>query len=387
MKSATPTLALWCSVIALAFTLWILVPAPMRLIWLVAVIAGEWSLFFGILALVGVFLGVKVRSKATRKGNLAILTGLVALVFALYPLITSLPVAESNNVQLSFARYALPSFGDTAPAVQTFTFSEADETPLALDVYTPPSLSENDRLPAVVVIHGGGWNAGTRSDFPAWNNWLTTQGYIVFDIDYRLAPQPNWQTATSDVQDAVRWIKSKADSLHVDPDHMALMGRSAGGHLALLAGYTSSAVDLDTQVQAVVSFYGPTDLRWGYANPANRRVIDGRATLRQFVGGTPGYIPEKYQQASPIHHVQSNTPPTLLIHGKQDQLVRSNHAVLLMDVLRRESSTPSENKILMIPYGQHGFDYNFDGWGSQIIQVVLLEHLNKHLKPASSLNP
>ena len=354
--------------------------APMRLFWLVAVIASEWSLFFCLLAILGVTLGVRARRLDARKGTLAVVGGLVALVFAAYPTITSLRVAEVNNASLSLAEYALPSWGNPSPVIQTFQYGEAGDQALSLDVFSPSEIPENEKMPAIVVIHGGGWNAGTRSDFPHWNSWLTREGFVVFDIDYRLSPQPNWQTATNDVQDAVRWIKARADSFHVDPDRMALMGRSAGGHLALLAGYTATAAGLETQVQAVVSFYGPTDLRWGYENPANRRVIDGRATLRQFVGGTPNYIPEKYQQASPIHHVRDDTPPTFLVHGNQDQLVRSAQASRLWDVLRLQSGNPGNHTMLIIPYAQHGFDYNFDGWGSQITRVALLEHLNKHLK-------
>ena len=106
-----------------------------------------------------------------------------------------------------------------------------------LDAYLP---AEDDAArPAIIVIHGGSWSSGDKSDFPRWNGWLVEHGFAIFDIQYRLAPQPNWQTATSDVKCAIGWVKRNADHYGVDPDRIALLGRSAGGHLALLAAYTS----------------------------------------------------------------------------------------------------------------------------------------------------
>jgi pimeloyl-ACP methyl ester carboxylesterase len=90
-------------------------------------------------------------------------------------------------------------------------------------------------------------------------------------------------------------------------------------------------------VRAVVSFYAPVDLIWSYDNPANERVIDGKKTLRQFVGGSPHDSPEmreNYLRASPTSHVKNGTPPTLLIHGGQDQLVRSENMYRLAERLK-----------------------------------------------------
>ena len=170
----------------------------------------------------------------------------------------------------------------------------------------------------------------------------------------------------------------RADRFNIDTTNVAILGRSAGAHLALLAGYTARPeTPHDAQVKAVVSFYGPTDLRWGYANPANPRVIDGKATLRAFTGGTPNFIPEVYQQASPIHQIRAGAPATFLVHGRQDQLVRSEHSNKLYRRLQLKSDTPASHKALFLPYAQHGFDFNFHGWGSQITQELLAAHLEE----------
>lgn len=359
-------------------------PAQLTVLWLVAVVAGEWSLHFGILALTGIVLGMFSNFKQrTRTGTLAVGFGLMSLVFIAYPLVTSWPLMQSQSPPPSFKQYffGTPS---TDVSIETHTYKKIDSDSIQLDVYQAQETTLDDQKPAVVVVHGGSWNGGARSDFPRWNKWMVANGFVVFDIDYRLAPQPNWQTATEDVHDAIRWIKSRADTFRIHADKIALLGRSAGGHLALLAAYTAETSEAyqDTKVKAVATFYAPTDLKWGYANPANPRVIDGRATLRQFTGGTPNYIPEVYTQASPINHVRPQTPATLLIHGKQDQLVRTAHARRLLAVLQQIGAVPENHEALFIPYGQHGFDYNFNGWGAQITQPVLLNHLNKHLREA-----
>ncbi len=383
MKPAVSIVALCCSTTALFFTMWILVPAQLMVLWLVAVVSSEWSLHFGLLALAGVSMGfIAARKKKSWVTTVAIVAGLAAVVFSTYPTMVSLPLAKSNAVDLSWGRYYLGSPA-ALPSIQAFEYSRVDEVSLQLDVYQPGEAAATGR-PAVVVVHGGSWSGGSRSDFPRWNTWLTPRGFVVFDIDYRLEPQPNWQTATADVQEAVRWIKARADSFGIDPQKMALMGRSAGGHLALLAAYTATESQmqqnrsLNATVQAVVAFYAPTDLQWGYRNPANPRVINGRQTLRSFVGGTPNYISEVYRQASPIHHVQMSTPATLLVHGRQDQLVRNQHSRRLIEVLQANSD-PARHRALFIPYAQHGFDFNFNGWGAQVAQAVMLEHLNEFL--------
>jgi acetyl esterase/lipase len=271
-----------------------------------------------------------------------------------------------------------------ARAPETFTYATQDSRDLKLDAYLPEE-RQTQPSPAVIVVHGGSWSAGARSDFPRWDWWLVGQGFAVFDVDYRLAPQPNWRTATGDVKCAVGWVRANAKQLNVDPQRVALLGRSAGAHLALLAAYSAGEPELppscpgaDAPVKAVVSFYGVTDLAWAYAHPANQRVIDGPETLRRFTGGTPEDAPDVYRLASPTAHVNARTPPTLLIHGGRDQLVRPEN----MDILKaRLEAAGVPFDALHVAYAQHGFDYNFDGWGSQLVQLLLLTFLRTHLLP------
>ena len=378
-------LALLCSTVAAFMTLWIVVPPLHYRLFLVAVGSSEWSLWFGLLGLLGALLGLLTLVMGSRLPSFtALILGLVAVALAMVPPLQAWGVAQENGIQLSLRRYFSGLTNKTSrSAPQTVTYATIDGKALDLDIYLPED-SRTER-PAIIIIHGGSWSGGVKSDFPWWNHWLTEHGFAVFDIEYRLAPQPNWQTATADVKCAIGWVKRNASRYGVDPERVALLGRSAGGHLALLAAYTSNDSALppsceatDTSVRAVISIYGATDLNWGYTHPTNLRVHDGPGAIRHFIGGDPQTAAPIFKTASPVTHVRpETTPPTLLLHGGHDQLVNANHMRLLSQGLHA-AGVP--HRTVLIPYAQHGFDYNLNGWGSQIVQPIMLEFLETHLK-------
>ena len=387
-------LSIALSLIALLSVIWIIVPAPSSYIWLYSVAVSEWSLWFGAIALIGIVCALSARFVYGSRNMwvVSLFIGGFAFIISLYPYFSVISAARQENVSLSFKRYftgtpAVNDFSETQTKIfAVYTFARVGETDLKLDVYLPPENTANNGA-SVIVVHGGSWSGGTRSDFPQWNRWLAGQGYTVFDVDYRLAPQPNYLTATGDVKCAVRWVKEHAAEFKIAPERIALMGRSAGAHLALLAAYSAGDArvpatcrDLETRenVRAVVSFYAPTALLWAYDNPANRLVIDGPATLSRFLGGSPhesAEIRERFILASPVAHVNTETPPTLLIHGGQDQLIRIENMNFLAEKLK-EANVP--HKILYIPYAQHGFDYNIHGFGSQVAESVILDFLREN---------
>jgi acetyl esterase/lipase len=385
LRKALLIAAFLCGGLALLFTIWIVVPAPSFALFQVAVGASEWSLWFGALALAGA--GLSLLARAAGNGWawwVALFLGVVAFGLSLIPPLDGWRVARDNKIELSLRQHLFGSEDKQAARVErtTETFATVEGQTLKLDVYLRRS-TETTLRAAIIVVHGGSWNAGERSDYPLWNEWLARQEYVVFDVDYRLAPQPNWQTATGDVKCAVGWVKANAGRFAVDPARVALLGRSAGGHLALLAAYSTNEAALppscpapDASVRAVVSLYAPSDLKWGYEHPANQRVLDGPGKIRNFVGGTPASASEAIRLASPTTHVYSRSPPTLLFHGGRDQLVSDRHMMLLAEKLSQHSVP---HRTLLIPYAQHAFDYNFDGWGSQLTRPLLLDFLREHL--------
>lgn len=396
--------ALLLNATAVIVLVWIIVPAPLYNVWLLSVVASEWSLWFGALALCGAACSLVARAMGGSRRMCAVnvLCGALATALALVPPLSALREANRHHVRLSLSQYVSGAWREAnerranVTDFTTYTFAAVDGNALQLDAYLPPAgISSNGA--GLIVVHGGSWNAGGRSDFPQWNRWFAQQGFAVFDIDYRLAPQPNWQTATGDVKCAVVWVKNHAAEFQINPERLALMGRSAGGHLALLAAYTvgdarllsncasvenrddATSNRVDASVRAVVAFYAPTDLLWAYKNPANQLVLDGPLTIRRFLGGSPGEaspVRERFALASPVAHVTAQTPPTLLIHGGRDQLVRRENMTLLAAQLEH---APAPFETISIRYAQHGFDYNFYGWGAQIVKPVILAFLHEHL--------
>ncbi|HZH30882.1 MAG TPA: alpha/beta hydrolase [Pyrinomonadaceae bacterium] len=389
LRTALLVAAFLCGGVALLLTVWIVLPAPSYALFKVAVGAGEWSLWCGAAGMAGAGLSLAARAGGSgRAAWVAFIAGIAAVALSLIPPLESWRVARANNIGLSLGQYLFGSRKDGAARVErtTETFATVEGQTLKLDVYRASAVkttSPQAMRAAVIVVHGGSWNAGERSDYPLWNEWLAREGYVVFDVDYRITPQPNWRSATGDVKCAVGWVRANAGRFAVDPARVALLGRSAGGHLALLAAYSThesamppSCAAPDASVRAVASLYAPTDLKWGYEHPANRLVLDGPAKIRNFVGGTPASAPEDIRLASPTSHVNSRTPPTLLFHGGRDQLVSERHMTLLAEGLDRQNVA---HRALRIPYAQHGFDYNFDGWGSQLTRPLLLNFLREHL--------
>jgi len=404
-------LALLASLTALTASFWIVCPAPAYNLWLLSVVASEWSLWLAALGILGIACALIAHTlNRTRRlwWRVALVCGVVAASCSLVPLVSGLQVARHHGVNLSLARYfnGVHGSAEQRGAVKTYTFANAEGVELKLDAYLPPAGVEANGA-GIIIVHSGSWRAGERSDFPQWNYWLARQSYTIFDVDYRLAPQPNWQTATGDVKCAVAWVKHHAAEFRVAPQRLALMGRSAGGHLALLAAYANEDARLpsscdneinndantgneatpDTNgVRAVVSLYAPTDLIWAYDNPANQRVIDGKATLRAFLGGSPhesNLMRERYLVASPTKHVTPATTPTLLIHGGHDQLVRDENMSLLA---ARLAEAGASHKTIFISYAQHGFDYNFNGWGAQVSQAVMLDFFRANLNSSDALD-
>jgi len=372
--------------------IWIVAPAPDYRVWLFAVAAGEWSLWIGATALLGIFAGwlKRIFYGGGKLWLISTVVGSIVLVIALYPFFSVIPLAYQQNISLSLERYFSGLQIENASETDNYaiyTFAQADGRDLQMDVYLPTVNSDNNGA-SVIVVHGGSWSGGVRSDFPQWNRWLAAQGYTVFDVDYRLT-QPNYLTAVGDVKCAVRWIKEHATEFKIAPARIAVLGRSAGAHLALLAAYSSDDVRIPANcqnnqqsetVRAVVSFYAPVNLLWAYDNPANKAVIDGQETLSRFFGGSPHESPamrERYIAASPPTYVSSRTPPTLLIHGGQDQLVRVEN-MRFLDAKLSEFNVAHQT--IYIPYAQHGFDYNFHGFGAQIAQPQILRFLNENTR-------
>ncbi|MDR3636602.1 MAG: alpha/beta hydrolase [Isosphaeraceae bacterium] len=226
---------------------------------------------------------------------------------------------------------------------------------LRLDVYEPMdvgAVSERGR-PVVLAIHGGGWAGGSRISFGQMVARLAQHGYVAVSVDYTLCRpgHPSWPAALDDLREAVRWIRSHARQYRIDPDRVVALGASAGGHLAALLG-TTAGDDAGLKVQAVIDFYGPSDLLvLATENQDASRVI------AQFLGADANERPGLWEAASPARQVSAGAPPMLLVHGADDTHVPPNQSELLAAALRT-AGVPS--RLVVVSGARHGFHFRID---------------------------
>jgi acetyl esterase/lipase len=235
-------------------------------------------------------------------------------------------------------------------------FARPDDVPLRLKVFPAP---QTGLRPTIVVIHGGAWRNGSAENDAEFNRYLAAQGYTVIAITYRLAPRYRFPAQIEDVRSAFAYIRQHAVELGVDLERVALMGRSAGAHLAMLAAYQPSSLP----IRAVVNYYGPVDLTIGYYDVPRPDPIDSRAVLRDLLGGTPEEFSDLYRQASPITYVTRPLPVTLLIYAGRDHLVQAKFGRGLYERLQ---AVGSQAVYLEIPWAEHAFDAVFNGVSNQL---------------------
>lgn len=263
----------------------------------------------------------------------------------------------------------LPAWMPESPVVpqarlwRDIVFASPEGKPLKLDIYQPMLLPPPGiDLPAIIMIHGGSWQTGDRGGwFEPHARWLTGLGYVVFDIQYRLAPADLWPAQLEDVHAAIRWVKSHAAEYHADPNRIALLGRSAGGHLALMAAMRAGD---QTRVQAVVSYYAPAEFKLPGLLPSS--------PIPTLIGGTFEEKPELAVDASPVDSAKNGLPPILLIHGLMDNVVHPLHSERLVNAL---SVTDCPVVLLRLPWSRHGFDAVLGGLGGRLVDHYLARFL------------
>ncbi len=218
-----------------------------------------------------------------------------------------------------------------------------------MDIYLPAGRS-TVTTKVLVLIHGGAWATGDKTDFASFVDSLQRRlpGYAIFNINYRLSTgtSNSFPTQENDTKAALEFIYTKKDEYKIS-DKFVLLGASAGGHLALLQGYKYSS---PVKVKAIVSFFGPTDMTDLYNNPASPFIP--AATIAQIVGATPASNPALYQQSSPINFVTAQSPPTILLHGGLDPLVSPSQAVALVAKLQLAGVT---HQYVFYPAEAHGW--------------------------------
>jgi acetyl esterase/lipase len=208
-----------------------------------------------------------------------------------------------------------PEIPETIEEIKNVEYKNVNGKSLQMDFYGPKNA--DGPLPLLLFIHGGGWRSGKRSDYLVYLTSFAQKGYITATVSYRLVRDSIYPAAVEDVTDAVKWLFENGENYGYDPSRIALVGGSAGAHLAMLAGYgwenRASRNNNTHRVKAVVEIYGPVDLTTEYAR--NQPLVTG------FIGHAYSEKPELYRQASPIAWLSDSCPPTMILHGTSDTLV------------------------------------------------------------------
>ena len=240
------------------------------------------------------------------------------------------------------------------PGIQTVTYCTNGGTPLAMDISLP--VPHAALAPAVLYVHGGGWEHGNRLGggfLEQLRPALLQQGFVVASIDYRLAPKDRWPAQIVDTKCAVRYLRAYAGAYGIDARRIGAWGGSAGGHLVSMLGTADESAGFDlgewsdqsSRVQAVVDLFGPADLT------AGGWESDPSGTVREVFGATPGTGNEILAKASPVTYVSKDDPPFLIIQGDADHTVPASQSQTFAAKLQAAGAPAT---LLMVKGGPHG---------------------------------
>lgn len=236
--------------------------------------------------------------------------------------LAALTIVSAAFAQAPAKRVPLPSEPPaTVQAELDVTYGKTPEQELKLDLYRPKA--GGDRLPACVLVHGGGWMKGDKEKFRPLAIALAERGYAVANVEYRLGTVAKYPAGVQDCSLAVRWVRAHAARLGVDPARIGAWGGSAGGHIVgLLAAapgkfLTDDLKDVSAAVQATCIMAGPTNLADEQFVEALRRAKE-KSNSYQWLGKLYDDAPDLYRDASPLTHFTGATGPVLFLTGDLD---------------------------------------------------------------------
>jgi acetyl esterase/lipase len=211
---------------------------------------------------------------------------------------------------------------DAARHVTDLVYATVSGKSLSLDLHLPAGVRHP---PLLVFVHGGAWTTGSKAQYPTF---LLERGFAVASVDFRSSNEAPFPADVFDIKAGIRYLRAKASYYGYRSKRIAIVGASSGGHLAELVGVTSGEAALEgtegeyrsesSAVQAIVSYFGASDLTTILAQSTPAGLAVREPALKRLLGATPDQVPALAKQASPIFHVTRDAPPILLLHGDQD---------------------------------------------------------------------
>jgi len=286
------------------------------------------------------------------------------------------------------------------------------------DLYLPMNVPAGQRVPALILIHGGGFNDGDKRRYREINFGTNAakRGYLAMSINYKLRKtkgQVTWPQCVYDVKESVRWLKQNADKYHIDPDRIGAMGGSAGGNLASMLALTGpgdgfegegTRTNISSRIACAIDLYGAVDLM---TYKSDRPRPDTNKPEMAMFNKTKAEAPELYRKGSPTSYVRTNSVPLLMIHGTGDTVVLPNQSQLLRSKLMglgvpcpeytlsnqleadalKEKLPADRHALILIPEAPHTFDLQVrmsrEGPVVMDIADLVFAWLDRYLKPST----
>ncbi|HET7719172.1 MAG TPA: alpha/beta hydrolase [Acidimicrobiales bacterium] len=270
-------------------------------------------------------------------------------------------------VVLAVVALGAPAAGAQAPVDirRDVEYGTANGKRLLLDAYVPAA--GEDRRPAVVMIHGGGWRAGDKASWRPEAEQVAAKGWVAFSVNYRLDEPAVFPAEIDDVQAAVRWVRAHAEEYRVDPARIAAIGESAGGHLtAMLATLGRGDLDRDARIRVGAAWSPPVDLT---ALAGSR----GAGWIGPLLGCNQQTCPDRLAESSPVTHVDGTDAPLYLVSSTEELVPLSQSQAMA----ERLKAAGVDHRLDVYPGNRHALDFRADAW------APTLAFLEKHLAAGS----
>lgn len=259
---------------------------------------------------------------------------------------------------------SIPKTPDDVEVIESVPYCSGmvngQQQPLLLDVARPKSQSKD--LPAVLLVHGGGWIGGSRTDYRFMQTALAQQQIVAVSIDYRLSPASVFPAQIEDAKCAVRWLREFGKQYRIDTHRVVAMGASAGAHLVALLGTTAGMAQFEgmgghpsysSNIDAMVLHGGPYNLGPLARKMSEHPTPDSAASLTavsMLLGGNTDSNSQAYRDASPATYASPQSVSTLLLHGQNDTVVPHSEAVGFGTLLRSKGVS---SDVLIIDGAEH----------------------------------
>ncbi len=248
-----------------------------------------------------------------------------------------------------------------------------------LDLYLPLDYEKSEETyPVLLVIHGGGWSAGDKSHATGWAHHYVPLGFVVVGINYRLQPKFPMPAQIIDCKSAVRWLRAHAHEYKIDAKHFGAWGHSAGGHLSSLLAVLGDSKEFDqgeyleqsSAIQAVCDYCGPSDfIAWAKDKP------EQEGSYKKLFGGTPEEKRELIEKMSPVRHVSAKTPPILIVHAIDDELVPFSQSEKLHAAMQKVGA---KSRLIALQEGDGG--HSAKSFNSEEIRQIVQRFFEQTLK-------